>query len=167
MYFMFVQFDFQMSATLKNHIEAEGCMTTPDSTSRSINIQNEVTLTEGGVCKTQPQMFKKLEDVPEEGVYENQPKKRGGDVARESDRNIGAELPSVGMAKSMRQKFVSGEAENPSLSNLKRVITPPDDLSGGVYENDPEYNADVVHCGEVTRRDILPEQGTARSLVAR
>ncbi|KAL8593451.1 hypothetical protein ACOMHN_053501 [Nucella lapillus] len=104
------------------------------------------------------------EDEAEEGVYENEPEQRS-DVVRETDRDVGAELPTVGTAKSMRDKFVSGKVENAEKDG-KREVTPPAQTDGGVFENEPKFNADVVHADDQSQ-EVLPEQGMTRNLAAR
>ncbi|XP_076471793.1 uncharacterized protein LOC143301409 isoform X8 [Babylonia areolata] len=105
------------------------------------------------------------EDEAEEGVYENEPEQRS-DVVRESDRNVGAELPSVGTAKSMRDKFVSGQVENAQMESKREATPPAAQVDGGVFENEPQYNPDVVHADD-QGQEALPEEGTARNIAAR
>ena len=150
---------------MKNQFE-HGQQETPKERQQPINIRAEAAHAEGGVYESQPATFQpQWDDEPEEGVYENEPEQRS-DVVRESDRNIGVELPSVGTAKSIRQKFDSGQVEE-RPAGMKRELTPPAMVDGGVFENEPQYNPDVVHCGEEVQNEALPEHGTARNIAAR
>lgn len=154
-------------SSVKNQFE-HGPQETPKQRQQPIDIREEAACAEGGVYESEPATFQpQWDDEPEEGVYENEPEQRT-DVVRESDRNIGAELPSVGTAKSIREKFASGQVEErPSGGGMKRELTPPTMVDGGVFENEPQYNPDVVHAGEEVQNEVLPEQGTARNIAAR
>ena len=72
----------------------------------------------------------------------------------------------MGTAKSIKERFSSGQVEN-NAPRMKREVTPPDVSSGGVYESQPAYNPDVVHADDVAQEEVLPEQGTAKNLAAR
>ncbi|XP_070199383.1 serine-rich adhesin for platelets-like isoform X3 [Littorina saxatilis] len=159
-------FHFQEMSSVKNQFE-KGPQQASYQRQQPIDIKQEAMATEGGVYESQPTSSQpQWEEEPEEGVYENAPQQRS-DVVRESDRDIGAELPSVGAARNIRDKFLTGQVENRS-STVKREITPPAGaVDGGVFENQPQYNPDVVHHGEETQNEILPEQGTTRNMAAR
>ena len=161
----FRQIQFQSTSTVKDQFERASRESTPQR-QQPVDIKQEVSTADGGVSESQPAASEpQWEEEPEEGVFENEPEKRQ-DVARESDRNIGDELPSVGTAKSMRDKFAKGEVEKASVP-MKKESTPPAVVEGGVYESEPQYNPDVVHSGEDTQEDVRPEEGTARNLAAR
>ena len=42
-----------------------------------------------------------------------------------------------------------------------------DEDGGGEFENDPEYNQDVVRETDLNESEVLPEQGTTRNLLAK
>ncbi|XP_046552308.1 uncharacterized protein LOC124261982 isoform X12 [Haliotis rubra] len=119
----------------------------------------------------------------EEGVYENQPD-RLDNVARESDRDIGAELPEVGMAKNLLSRFTQIASEP---KNYKREVTPPRQGAGkieyesqpashiqvyegkaeaGIFESQPQINPDVVRSVDSTS-EPLPERGTAKNIASK
>ncbi|XP_067654685.1 uncharacterized protein [Haliotis asinina] len=122
-------------------------------------------------------------DEEEEGVYENQPD-RLENVARESDRDIGAELPEVGMAKNLLNRFTQ-IANEPK--NYKREITPPRQGAGkveyesqpashiqvyegkaeaGIFESQPQIDLNVVRSVDSTN-EPLPERGTAKNIASK
>lgn len=130
---------------------------------KALDVRSEVASAEGGVYESQPTTFQpQWQEEAEEGVYENEPVQRS-DVAKETDRNIAAELPAVGMARNIRERFQTGKVES---HTPKREVTPPTAVEGGVFENQPRYNPDVVHSGE-EQQEELPGQGTARNLAAK
>lgn len=118
----------------------------------------------------------------EGGEYENEPV-RNPDVVRESDKDIGAELPEVGTAKNILEKFKQIET-TPKM--FKREITPPEvratgkveyvsepkpgieieaqKIEGGVFENQPVQEEDVVHSYD-TVEEALPEKGYAKNIL--
>ncbi|XP_076449969.1 uncharacterized protein LOC143286315 [Babylonia areolata] len=106
------------------------------------------------------------EEFPEEGVHENVPEERP-DLVRESDKQaLEAELPSTGLARDLRYKFLTGQVENrPAV--FRKELTPPGMVSGGVYENEPAFNPNVVHYGEDVQGEALPERGTTRSMATK
>ncbi|XP_071104417.1 uncharacterized protein [Haliotis cracherodii] len=122
-------------------------------------------------------------DEQEEGVYENQPDQLDN-VARESDRDIGAELPEVGMAKNLLSRFTQIASEP---KNYKREVTPPRQGAGkfeyesqpashiqvyegkaeaGIFESQPQINPDVIRSVDSTS-EPLPERGTAKNIASR
>ncbi|XP_048242339.1 uncharacterized protein LOC124142900 isoform X3 [Haliotis rufescens] len=122
-------------------------------------------------------------DEQEEGVYENQPDQLDN-VARESDRDIGAELPEIGMAKNLLSRFTQ-IANEPK--NYKREVTPPRQGAGkfeyesqpashiqvyegkaeaGIFESQPQINPDVIRSVDSTS-EPLPERGTAKNIASR
>ncbi|KAJ8299731.1 hypothetical protein KUTeg_023791 [Tegillarca granosa] len=122
----------------------------------------------------------------EAGEYENQPVK-DPNVVRESDRNIGEELPEVGMAKSRLERFKEIEAHaHTPVTSKKRELTSPEragpmeyvseprmvvekyeaKVEGGIFENEPQHPEGVVRAGEALE-DVKPEQGSAKNLLAK
>ncbi|XP_061174458.1 enolase-phosphatase E1-like isoform X3 [Saccostrea echinata] len=122
----------------------------------------------------------------EGGVYENEPVHEPG-VVRESDpKNIGEELPEVGTAKSMLQRFTQIQEDSKKPVVGKRQATPPrgsgpveyvsepraviekpeQKLEGGIFENQPVSEEGVVKSYD-TVEDVKPEQGYARNVLAK
>ncbi|XP_048730707.2 titin-like isoform X6 [Ostrea edulis] len=122
----------------------------------------------------------------EGGVYENEPV-RDPEVVRESDpKNIGEELPEIGTAKSMLQKYAKIQEESVKPVVGKRQATPPrgagpaeyvseprtviekpeQKIEGGVFENQPITEEGVVKSYESVE-DVKPEQGYARNVLAK
>ncbi|XP_062592111.1 uncharacterized protein LOC134253587 isoform X4 [Saccostrea cucullata] len=122
----------------------------------------------------------------EGGVYENEPVHEPG-VVRESDpKNIGEELPEVGTAKNMLQRFTQIQEESKKPVVGKRQATPPrgsgpmeyvsepraiiekpeQKIEGGIFENQPVSEEGVVKSYD-TMEDVKPEQGYARNVLAK
>jgi hypothetical protein len=97
------QFHFQEMSSVKSQFERGGGEGQYQQR-QPVDIRQEVSSSEGGVYESQPQTFtpQYQDEETEEGVYENEPEFRP-DVARESDRNIGAELPSGKHSAKLRQ----------------------------------------------------------------
>ncbi|XP_071121670.1 muscle M-line assembly protein unc-89-like isoform X8 [Mytilus edulis] len=120
----------------------------------------------------------------EGGEYENEPV-RNPDVVRESDKDIGAELPEVGSAQNILQKFKQIET---TTKSYKRESTPPEarvagkveyvsepkkgienepqKVEGGVFENVPTSEEGVVHSYDA-QEEALPEKGYAKNIMER
>ncbi|XP_052064526.1 uncharacterized protein LOC127704472 isoform X4 [Mytilus californianus] len=120
----------------------------------------------------------------EGGEYENEPV-RNPDVVRESDKDIGAELPEVGSAQNILQKFKQIET---TTKSYKRESTPPETrvagkveyvsepkkgieiepqkVEGGVFENQPVMEEGVVHSYDA-QEEALPEKGYAKNILER
>ncbi|XP_063398395.1 uncharacterized protein LOC134683186 isoform X10 [Mytilus trossulus] len=120
----------------------------------------------------------------EGGEYENEPV-RNPDVVRESDKDIGAELPEVGSAQNILQKFKQIET---TTKSYKRESTPPEarvagkveyvsepkkgienepqKVEGGVFENVPTSEEGVVHSYDA-QEETLPEKGYAKNIMER
>lgn len=123
------------------------------------------------------------DEEEEEGIYENQPSQRRDDVARETDTNRAADLPSTGTAQSMREKFLAAQKET---RTAKREITPPIHGAGGeyvseprgyvekyegraesgVFESQPAVNVDVINAG-TSLEEAKYEAGHAKSTAAK
>eukprot|EP00105_Crassostrea_gigas_P046336 XP_019930484.1 PREDICTED: enolase-phosphatase E1 isoform X8 [Crassostrea gigas] len=122
----------------------------------------------------------------EGGVYENEPVREPG-VVRESDpKNIGEELPEVGMAKNILQRYAKIQEESakpvvgkrqasppkgtgPSeyISEPRTVIEKPEQkIEGGIFENQPISEEGVVKSYD-TLEDVKPEQGYAKNVLAK
>uniref|UniRef100_A0A0B7ALM3 Uncharacterized protein n=1 Tax=Arion vulgaris TaxID=1028688 RepID=A0A0B7ALM3_9EUPU len=94
------------------------------------------------------------EEDEEEGVYENQPTKRG-DVVREADTDRTADLPTTGTAHNLREKFLLAQQEAAAPTRSKREITPPVHGTGGEYVSEPR--------GYVERYEGKAESGVFES----
>lgn len=118
----------------------------------------------------------------EGGEYENEPV-RNPDVVRESDRDIGAELPEVGTARSILEKFKQIETTPKTYKREKsppaerrtgkveyvsepapHIEVPPPKIEGGVFENQPLVEEGVVHSYDALE-EALPEKGTAKNIL--
>ncbi|XP_065941552.1 titin homolog isoform X5 [Magallana gigas] len=122
----------------------------------------------------------------EGGVYENEPVREPG-VVRESDpKNIGEELPEVGMAKNILQRYAKIQEESAKPVVGKRQASPPkgtgpseyvseprtviekpeQKIEGGIFENQPISEEGVVKSYD-TLEDVKPEQGYAKNVLAK
>lgn len=122
----------------------------------------------------------------EGGVYENEPVRDPG-VVRESDpKNIGEELPEVGMAKNILQRYAKIQEESAKPVVGKRQASPPkgtgpveyvseprtviekheQKVEGGIFENQPVSEEGVVKSYD-TLDDVKPEQGYAKNVLAK
>lgn len=125
------------------------------------------------------------DEFGEGGVYENEPIVDPNVVRAVDKVNIGEELPEVGTAKNILEKFKTIQSEKQKPSSKKIDIKSPDagpselvseprerleqyepKPEAGVWESNPQIAEGVVKADEITE-DILPQQGTAKSVAAR
>ena len=147
----------------------------------SIRSKLESNKNEDVVTERKKSVHEEIADA-EGGEYENEPV-RNPDVVRECDKNIGAELPEVGSAKSILEKFKQIET---TPKSYKKETTPPgariagkveyvsepappmdvpvQKVEGGIFENQPMVEEDVVHSYDA-QEETLPEKGSARNIL--
>jgi len=147
----------------------------------SIRSKLESNKNEDVVTERKKSVHEEIADA-EGGEYENEPV-RNPDVVREGDKDIGAELPEVGTAKSILEKFKQIET---TPKSYKKETTPPEariagkveyvsepappmdvpmqKVEGGIFENQPMVEEDVVHSYDA-QEEAFPEKGSARNIL--
>lgn len=149
-----------------------------------VNVHDEILNVQSGEYENEPTKFDQWQNTTEGGVYENQPQENP-DVFKEGQTNVGEELPEVGMAKNVLEKFKKIQEEGYTHSQEKRELTPDrtgkyeyvseprtvmekpkEVVEAGVFESQPAEHEDVVRSSDHLE-DAMPEQGSARNLLAK
>lgn len=181
MYYYSKQIRFDEMSNIKDKFESgKGATMTS-----KVDVQSEILAVQGGEYENEPQKFEQWQNTTEGGVFENQPAENP-DVVKESMKNIGEELPEIGMAKDRLAKFQEiQESSKNYVPHTKRQLTPdrsgkvdyvsePRDviekyqpeLQAGVFESNPTASVDMVR-SEDQLEDARPEEGSAKNLLTK
>ncbi|XP_069132281.1 xin actin-binding repeat-containing protein 2-like isoform X4 [Argopecten irradians] len=172
---------FDDMANIKNKFEAGD--NTVITSAGKVNVHEEILNVQSGEFENEPEKFEQWQNQTEGGVYESQPQENP-DVFKESQKNVGEELPEVGMAKYVMEKFkkIQEESYTPEkkkeltpdrtgkyeyVSEPRSVVEKPKEVvEAGVFESQPTDPEDVVRSSDHLE-EALPEQGSAKSLLAK
>lgn len=114
--------------------------------------------------------IEKYEGRSEAGVFENKPQ-HNPDVVRSDDYVEQVELPQRGYARNVAARFQQMESESKSPSSTPRyardITPPPEGGSAGIFESTPIRLPDVIRSEDIGQEDVVPQQGSAKSMAAR
>ncbi|XP_060068188.1 probable serine/threonine-protein kinase kinX [Ylistrum balloti] len=172
---------FDDMADIKNKFEAGDNQVI--TSSGKVNVHEEILNVQSGEFENEPEKFEQWQNQTEGGVYENQPQENP-DVFKESQKNVGEELPEVGMAKNVLEKFkkIQEDGYTPEkkkeptpdksvkyeyVSEPRSVMEKPKEVvEAGVFESQPTEPEDIVRSTDHLE-EALPEQGSAKNLLAK
>ncbi|XP_064602392.1 pharyngeal muscle protein 2-like isoform X6 [Liolophura sinensis] len=107
---------------------------------------------------------------PSEGtrvVYETEVT-RNPDVVRADDVvDEGIYMPKPGASKEIWEKFQTGKIKDNAPRQRTSVIDEIQSVEGGVFENEPQINPDVVRSGEGDAFADLPSTGSTRDVLSK
>ncbi|XP_033753537.1 titin-like isoform X4 [Pecten maximus] len=172
---------FDEMANIKNKFEAGDSKVM--TSAGKVNVHEEILNVQSGEFENEPEKFEQWQNQTEGGVYESQPHENP-DVFKEGQKNVGEELPEVGMAKNVLEKFkkIQEEGYTPEkkkeltpdrtgkyeyVSEPRSVLEKPKEVvEAGVFESQPTDPEDVVRSSDHLQ-EALPEQGSAKNLLAK
>ncbi|XP_021377861.1 titin-like isoform X3 [Mizuhopecten yessoensis] len=172
---------FDDMANIKNKFEAGDSQVM--TSAGKVNVHEEILTVQSGEFENQPEKFEQWQNQTEGGVYENQPQENP-DVFKEGHKNVGEELPEVGMAKNVMEKFkkIQEDGYTPSgkkeltpdrtgkyeyVSEPRSVMEKPKEVvEAGVFESQPAESEDVIRSSDHLE-ETMPEEGSAKNLLAK